>query len=69
MRKFPADAGQRLLMRSDHNEINGTAAFYQTELLAIAMGAKPQSIGVQFHMIKPDPNPRLNKKSNPETTL
>jgi heterodisulfide reductase subunit B len=48
------DAGQRLLMRSDNKEINGTAVFYQTELLAIAMGAKPESIGLQFHMIKPD---------------
>ena len=48
------DAGQRLLMRSNHELINGTAVFYQTELLAIAMGAKPESIGIQFHMIKPD---------------
>jgi heterodisulfide reductase subunit B len=48
------DAGQRLLMRSDKKEIKGTAVFYQTELLAIAMGAKPESIGLQFHMIKPE---------------
>jgi len=50
------DVGQRLLMRSDNNGITGTAVFYQTELLAIAMGAKPESIGMQFHMIKPDLN-------------
>jgi heterodisulfide reductase subunit B len=48
------DAGQRLLMRSDNKEIKGTAVFYQTELLALAMGAEPESIGLQFHMIKPD---------------
>ena len=47
------DAGQRLLMRSDNQDVNGTAVFYQTELLAIAMGAEPNSIGMQFHMIKP----------------
>jgi len=50
------DAGQRLLLRSDNRVINGTAVFYQTELLAIALGAKPESIGMQFHMIKPDLN-------------
>jgi heterodisulfide reductase subunit B len=50
------DIGQRLLRRLDNNGITGTAVFYQTELLAIAMGAKPESIGMQFHMIKPDLN-------------
>lgn len=50
------DIGQRLLMRLDNSGITGTAVFYQTELLAIAMGAKPESIGIQFHMIKPDLN-------------
>jgi len=50
------DAGQRLLLRSDNKAISGTAVFYQTELLAIALGAKPESIGMQFHMIKPDLN-------------
>jgi heterodisulfide reductase subunit B len=50
------DAGQRLLLRQADQEINGTAVFYQAELLAIAMGAKPESIGIQFHMIKPDLN-------------
>ena len=61
------DAGQRLLMRSDHKEINGTAVFYQTELLAIAMGAKPQSIGAQFHMIKPDLDLLQSNIANPAT--
>ena len=50
------DIGQRLLMRLDNSGITGTAVFYQTELLAIAMGAKPESIGIHFHMIKPDLN-------------
>jgi heterodisulfide reductase subunit B len=59
------DAGQRLLMRLDNNGITGTAVFYQTELLAIAMGAKPESIGMQFHMIKPDLNLLQSKKANP----
>jgi heterodisulfide reductase subunit B len=58
------DVGQRLLMRSDKNGITGTAVFYQTELLAIAMGAKPESIGMQFHMIKPDLNLLQSKKAN-----
>jgi heterodisulfide reductase subunit B len=61
------DAGQRLLMRSDNNGITGTAVFYQTELLAIAMGAEPESIGMQFHMIKPDLNLLQRKKTNPAT--
>jgi heterodisulfide reductase subunit B len=61
------DAGQRLLMRSGHKEINGTAVFYQTELLAIAMGANPQSIGMQFHMIKPNLDLLQSKKTNPAT--
>jgi len=61
------DAGQRLLMRSDNKGINGTAVFYQTELLAIAMGAKPESIGMQFHMIKPDLNLLQSKKANPSS--
>ena len=58
------DAGQRLLMRLDNNGITGTAVFYQTELLAIAMGAKPESIGMQFHMIKPDLNLLQGKNAN-----
>jgi heterodisulfide reductase subunit B len=57
------DAGQRLLMRSVDKGIDGTAVFYQTELLAIALGAKPESIGMQFHLIKPDPNLLQIKKS------
>lgn len=59
------DAGQRLLLRSDNKSIHGTPVFYQTELLAIAMGAAPESIGMQFHMIKPDLNLLRNKKANP----
>jgi heterodisulfide reductase subunit B len=61
------DAGQRLLMRSDNSGITGTAVFYQTELLAIAMGAKPESIGMQYHMIKPDLSPLQSKNANPAT--
>ena len=49
------DAGQRLLLRADEKAIRGTAVFYQAELLAISMGADPESIGIQFHMVKPDP--------------
>ena len=48
------DAGQRLLLRKDNQRINGTAVFYQAELLAISMGANPESIGIQYHMVKPD---------------
>jgi heterodisulfide reductase subunit B len=48
------DAGQRLLLRSDNQTIRATAVFYQAELLALAMGARPDAIGIQFHMIKPD---------------
>jgi len=59
------DAGQRLLLRTDNKGINGTAVFYQAELLAIAMGAKPESIGIQFHMIKPDLNLLQNKNATP----
>ncbi|UCD80754.1 MAG: hypothetical protein JSW26_04800, partial [Desulfobacterales bacterium] len=60
------EAGQRLLMRSDNKGINGTPVFYQTELLAIAMGAEPESFGIQFHMIKPDLNLLQRKKANSE---
>jgi len=63
------DAGQRLLLRSDNKGINGTPVFYQTELLAIAMGAKPESIGIQFHMIKPDLSLLRNKKANPAASV
>jgi heterodisulfide reductase subunit B len=59
------DAGQRLLLRSDNKVIHGIPVFYQTELLAIAMGAAPESIGIQYHMIKPDLNLLQNKKANP----
>jgi heterodisulfide reductase subunit B len=59
------EAGQRLLLRSDNKCINGTPVFYQTELLAIAMGANPESIGIKFHMIKPDLNLLRSKKANP----
>jgi hypothetical protein len=52
-------------MRSDNKGINGTAVFYQTELLAIAMGAKPESIGMQYHMIKPDLNLLQSETANP----
>jgi heterodisulfide reductase subunit B len=48
------DAGQRLLLREDRKRIVGTAVFYQAELLAISMGADPTSIGMQFHLVKPD---------------
>lgn len=58
------DAGQRLLLRSDDKGINGIPVFYQTELLALALGAKPESIGLQFHMIKPDLNRLQSKKVN-----
>ena len=63
------DVGQRLLMRSDNKGISGTAVFYQTELLAIAMGAKPESIGMKFHMIKPDLNMLQSQKANPATRM
>jgi heterodisulfide reductase subunit B len=59
------DAGQRLLLRSDNEQITGTAVFYQAELLAIAMGANPESIGIQFHLIKPDPNLLPTEKAHP----
>jgi len=59
------DTGQRLLLRADNREINGTAAFYQAELLAIAMGANPKSIGIQFHLIKPDLNLLQTGKVSP----
>ena len=59
------DAGQRLLLRSENQRIKGTAVFYQAELLAIAMGANPESIGIQFHLIKPDQNLLRTQKSNP----
>ena len=62
------DAGQRLLKRSDNQTINGTPVFYQTELLAIAMGAEPESIGLQYHIIKPDPN-LLQSPKNHSTTM
>jgi heterodisulfide reductase subunit B len=62
------DAGQRLLMRSDKNGIHGTAVFYQSELLAVALGAKPESIGMKFHMIKPDLNMLQSQKANPATS-
>ena len=55
------DAGQRLLMRSDKKGIKGTPVYYQTELLAIAMGAKPAAIGLQYHMIRPDNSFLQNK--------
>jgi heterodisulfide reductase subunit B len=48
------DAGQRLILRADRKAISGTAVFYQAELLAISMGANPNSIGLQFHMLKPN---------------
>jgi heterodisulfide reductase subunit B len=59
------DTGQRLLLRSDNKEINGIAVFYQAELLAIAMGANPESIGIQFHLIKPDQNLLQTGKTPP----
>lgn len=59
------DAGQRLLLRGDNKAIKGTAVFYQAELLAIAMGAKPESIGIQFHMIKPELRLLQTINSNP----
>jgi heterodisulfide reductase subunit B len=59
------DAGQRLLMRTNQKKIDGIAVFYQTELLAIAMGADPQSIGIQFHMIKPQSSLLYNQTANP----
>lgn len=59
------DAGQRLLLRSGNKEINGTAVFYQAELLAIAMGANPEAIGIQFHLIKPDQNLLQIEKADP----
>jgi heterodisulfide reductase subunit B len=48
------DAGQRLILRGEQPKIKGTAVFYQAELLAIAMGAAPEAIGIKFHMTKPD---------------
>jgi len=59
------DAGQRLLLRADNQEINAIPVFYQAELLAIAMGATPESIGIQFHMIKPDLNLLQNQNADP----
>jgi heterodisulfide reductase subunit B len=50
------DAGQRLLLRGDPKPIRGTAVFYQAELLAVSMGASPESIGMQYHLVKPDPS-------------
>jgi heterodisulfide reductase subunit B len=60
------DAGQRLLLRSGNGGINGTAVYFQTELLAIAMGAAPDSIGMNFHLIKPDLKLLQRKEDNPE---
>lgn len=48
------DAGQRLLLRAGDSGIRGTPVFYQTELLALAMGADPQAIGLGYHLIKPE---------------
>jgi heterodisulfide reductase subunit B len=59
------DAGQRLLKRSKNKEINGIPVYYQTELLALAMGAEPESIGLQYHMIPPDFELLQSKKANP----
>ena len=33
--------------------------------MAIAMGANPESIGIQFHLIKPDPNLLQTEKAHP----
>jgi heterodisulfide reductase subunit B len=58
------DAGQRLLKRSENKEINGIPVYYQTELLALAMGAEPESIGLQYHMTPPDFELLQSKKAN-----
>ncbi len=50
------DAGQKLILKAEENEypkINGIPVFYQAELLAIAMGADPKKLGIQYHMVKP----------------
>ena len=62
------DAGQRLLMRSESDAINGIPVFYQTELLALAMGANPESIGLRFHLIKPEFSQLRGRKANPSAT-
>ncbi len=59
------DAGQRLLKRSDYKEINGIPVFYQTELLALAMGAEPESIGLQYHLIATVLELLQSKRANP----
>ncbi len=59
------DAGQRLLKRSKNKEFNGIPVYYQTELLALAMGAEPESIGLQYHLIDPDYELLQSKKANP----
>ena len=62
------DAGQRLLKRSDNKEISGIPVYYQTELLAIAMGAEPETIGLQYHMIQPNFELLQSNKAIPATT-
>ena len=59
------DAGQRLLMRSVNKEINSIPVYYQTELLAIAMGSEPETIGLQYHMIPPNFELPQSSKADP----
>jgi heterodisulfide reductase subunit B len=61
------DAGQRLLKRSDNKDFSGIPVYYQTELLAIAMGAEPETIGLQYHMIQPDFELLQSNKAIPAT--
>ena len=50
------DGSQKLILREEGetSSIQGTPAFYMTELLAIAMGAEPKAIGLNYHLMKPD---------------
>lgn len=48
------DGSQKLLLRGELPKIHGTPVFYMTELLAIAMGADQNSIGLKYHLMKPD---------------
>ena len=49
------DAGQQLIRRKDRSGIRGTAVFYLAELLAVAMGAAPDALGMRYHLTRVDP--------------
>jgi heterodisulfide reductase subunit B len=48
------DSGQRLLSQQNRSRIKGTPVFYLAELLALAMGADFNAIGLHYHVTKPD---------------